>query len=193
VSDLDFDKLLDEMLKEEARIEPRIGIERRVLERVRMEEAARLGWRRRWWFAPATVAGCLLVVIATNHRFQNRGGSVASATRPAPSPVEITKVNVPINSQKTTESKSAQTSLRTKRWELPVDGIRVARERELVKDQRLPKMDTFPAVTEKASLAGWRSDVTSPVPSPEAAQALLELKAQQASPLQVDAIEIQPL
>jgi hypothetical protein len=53
------------------------------------------------------------------------------------------------------------------------------------RQERLPKMETFPAVPHRGGDALAKS--------PKALQALQELKAMQEQPLQINGIEIQPL
>jgi hypothetical protein len=51
--------------------------------------------------------------------------------------------------------------------------------------RQMPKLDTFPAMTQQSGNVLLKS--------PQAIQALQELKAEQQQPLEISAIEIQPL
>jgi len=187
----DFDELLDEVLKKEAGVEPRVGMEQRVLVRVRAEETGRIGWGRRWLFAPALVSGGLLVAVAVNHRFSRRDRFEAPVLRAVAPPVVTMQESVQSDSQEVPELKGAQSPPHTRRKQTPLQTASANANLEQAREEGLPKMDTFPAVTQKGSLlAGWKSD---DVQSSEATQALLQLKAEQERPLQVNEIEIQPL
>jgi len=77
----------------------------------------------------------------------------------------------------------------------------LSRERRAVGEgerERLPKMETFPAVAQSGGFlaepdGGGTKELREAVDSPQVAQALLELKTQQEKPIEVSAIEIKPL
>ena len=69
----EFEELLEEVLREDGRIESRLGIERRVLARVRAE-SSRKRWPRLWWVPAGACVGMVLgVVLMTQHRPRERG------------------------------------------------------------------------------------------------------------------------
>lgn len=186
MSDFDFDELLDQVLKEEARVEPRVGMERRILERVGSEERR----PRRWWI-PAGVFAAVAIAAVLMMQHGSRRPAFVIVDGPGvrhPSlrdAMNAAGVKEPVIRRQETRAETARVVRRVVPKRTPSREVAVA-------DERVPKMDTFPAVTQKGSLlAGWRSgDAQS---SGAAAQALLELKAEQERPLRVDAIEIKPL
>lgn len=187
MSDFDFDKLLDEVLKEDARVEPRVGMERRILESVRSEKRQPV----RWWIPAAASAAAVLAAILLMLHGSGRPDLVIVDGPGVPHPSLHDATNA-------TGVKEPEVRRREEHAETTRAVRRVTPKKTQpaeVAEKRLPKLDTFPAVTQKGSLqAGLQSaNAPNPQPSEAVAQALLELKAEQERPLQVDAIEIKPL
>jgi hypothetical protein len=187
----DFDELLDEVLREDSQVEPRLGMERRVLAVVRTK-SSRKRWPRVWWVPAGVCAGMVLgVVLMMQYRLHESAGSVATVvmdgrTHPSvgyESPMATVK-DAPVRHEMKRSTRGSA---------LPVERT------EEVAEDRLPKMDTFPAVTQRG---GFWSEPTSGsgakelrevVDSPQVAEALQGLKKEQERPLVVSAIEIKPL
>jgi hypothetical protein len=185
----EFDELLDEVLKENAGAEPLSGMEQRILARVREEKVRGAGWARGWWLGAASLAACLVVAAAVHPRFASSGSDRSSV----PSPQAASTQSVPARTrtapwaetlgQSPVENVSPRRSDGRRVMRVRVDEVRLGVVR--VRDERLPKLDTFPAITQKSD------QIT--VPSLKAVEAMQELKAKQEQPLVVAAIEINPL
>jgi len=179
--DSDFGKLLDEVLKERAEIEPRVEMERRILERMRSASREPV----RWWMPAGAFAAMVIAAILLMN----------GSRRPEPVIVNAPRVEHP-------SRHDATKAAGVKEPEAHAEAARVVRHvvsnkthPAQVAEERMPKLDTFPAMTQKGSLlSGWQSGGAPTTPSSEAAaQALKALKAEQERPLQMDAIEIKPL
>jgi hypothetical protein len=59
----DFDKLLDQVLRQETQVEPLSGIERRVMARIRMEPQKRLAWKFIAWGTAGVAMAAWLVTL----------------------------------------------------------------------------------------------------------------------------------
>jgi hypothetical protein len=181
-----FDDLLDDVLREETRTEARPGMEQRILARVREEGVRRSYLPRMGWMVGALMAACLVVAVAF-HPWQRRMHDAplpSAETAPIPSP--------PANASPRVDSRIASGISPVKDASPHRHGRVVSVQAEAaqpadVRDGRepRPKLDTFPAVTQKGE--------PSMVSSPAAVQAMQELKAEQEQPVTVAAIEIKPL
>jgi hypothetical protein len=183
MSEFDFDGILDDVLEKDTLVEPRPGMEQRVLARVREERTAVVRMRGWWFGAAASLAACLVIAVAVHHWSGTRDispvpgaqavveppSAMASSTHAVVSPPEAKRA--PLHREAVRRSSSVRA--------VPADGVKQVRE------ERLPKMDTFPAVTQR--------DVSTLARSPEAIEALQNLKAEQERPVQISAIVIQPL
>jgi hypothetical protein len=202
MSEFDFDALLDEVLKEEAQAEPLPGMERRILTRMREEKVLGGVWARGWWLGAVALAACVVVAVAVHHWSGTSSGSHVAAPITAPQ-TAIARRDGEGDAENKPELKVAPFRREARRKISPARAGEAAISGEQVQvqvqEERLPKLDTFPAVTQKGSLLAelkrgdTRDAVQAIAQSPQLAQALLDLKAEQERPLQVDAIEIKPL
>jgi hypothetical protein len=200
MSEFDFDALLDEVLKEEAQAEPLSGMERRILTRLREEKVLGGGWARGWWLGAASLAACLVVAVAVHHWFGTSSGSHVAAPITAPQ-TAIARRDGEGDAENKRELKVAPFRREARRKISPgrAGEAVLSGEQVQVREERLPKLDTFPSVTQKGSLLveskrGDSRDAAKAIAqSPQLAQALLDLKAEQERPLEMDAIEIKPL
>jgi len=184
MSEFDFDRLLDDVLEKDTLAEPRPGIEQRVLARVREERVGAAIRMRGWWIgAAASLAACLVIAVAVHHRSGMRDvPSVPGAQAVAAPPSAMASGTH--NAGATAEATRIPFHREAVRRSSPVRAVPAAGVKQ-VRDEPLPKMDTFPAVTQR--------DVSPLVTSPEAIEALQKLKADQERPVEISAIVIQPL
>jgi hypothetical protein len=193
----EFDELLDGVLQEDGRVEPQPGLERRIQVRVQAEMTRVSGWSRWWRFGLVPLVTCVVVVITVHHRSGHE-------TVPAPVVASASKIAASddAGSAKSAEQLSnASLSYRTNRTK--EEALRVhhqtAAVEESVREIRLPKMETFPAVTQRGGFLPEpgndreRDGLRAVADSSQVAQAFLELKVKQEKPLEVSAIEIKPL
>ena len=200
----DFDELLDEVLREEGEAMPRPGLETRVMARLHSDERSARSWLKSRWLAAGAMAAAACVV--------------AAVVWVAPQDVSTTKVKHPV----VTESGESSRASRDAHLTLPPsngqgshlsDDKAVARMGHLVvaepkatrslvvaQQKRQPKLETFPAVTQKGEAAGWLEEggdsklvAAAKEMSPQALKALQELQESQSRPLTIAAIEIKPL
>src|ERR1700722_3546284 len=73
----EFDELLDEVLQEDLGVEPRLGMERRVLAGVHAESSRERG-PRMWWVPVGACVGMVLAVVFMQHRPHGSAGSAAT-------------------------------------------------------------------------------------------------------------------
>jgi len=201
----DFDELLDEVLREDAAAEPRAGLEARVMARARSEagHGSTFGLPNRWraWML-GPVAACLAIVAAV---WYVSGGGLSQPDRVAshmPAPVLSVETPGIERSHPVAEGDAG----------LSVGGSgRALRDAHLSDEKTVakmghpdsedgPKLDTFPAVSQKGDLAGWlRSGDDGKLATiarqvtPEVAKAYQQLQAVQSEPIDIAAIEIKPL
>ncbi|WP_035348180.1 hypothetical protein [Edaphobacter aggregans] len=181
----EFDDLLDEVLKDRVAGKPRAGMEQRILARVREEGAQGFDWQRMGWIAGASLAACLVVGVVVELSQRRMDKNVVLPPQAASIPSTPARTNptgeMPVPSPVKTTSGNRHAGRR-------VESVRVEAARpgdSQGREERLPKLDTFPAVTQKIE------PLT--VSPPAVAQAMQELKAKQEQPLVVAAIEIKPL
>jgi hypothetical protein len=198
----DFDELLDQVLKEEARVEPRLGFEERILAGLRVE-ASRKRWLRIWWVPAGVFAG--LAVSAALMVQHGRSDAHSAAANPGVSQAGRASLPAPEKVRKVFETETLSPDHRSAPPLLPrrrAEGRTASQmgQGEAVGESRLPKMETFPAVAQSGGFlpepvmtSGEGGKLREVLDSPQVAQALLELKAKQERPLEVSAIEIEPL
>ena len=218
----DFDELLDEVLREDAAAEPRAGLEARVMARVRSEagHGSTFGLPNRWraWML-GPVAACLAIVAAV---WYVSGGGLSQPDRVA------SHMPAPVLSVETPGTESSHSVARGDIGLNVGESGRAMRDAHLRRDEAAPKMghpvlenapyvdrkvkrveavsedgpklDTFPAVSQKGDLAGWlRSGDDGKLATiarqvtPEVAKAYQQLQAVQSEPIDIAAIEIKPL
>ena len=187
----EFEELLDEVLREDSQVEPRLGMERRVLAGMHAE-SSRKRWLRMWWVPAGACVGMVLgAVLMTQHRPWSVNSRIDRVTDAGLHPVvgDVGKAAVAKDVPLHHEMKSGagrSSTLSTKRA-------------EEIADARLPKMETFPAVAQSGGFlpeptsARGAKELREVLDSPQVAKALQSLKEEQERPLEVSAIEIQPL
>jgi hypothetical protein len=180
----DFDDLLAEVLKDDA-VEPRIGMERRILARIREDGRRGFEWQRMGWFAAASLAACVLVAAVVQLRPGGRASDAAGPPQTAAVPSTAARTDPTSERPGPSPVKTIHRDGRADRGVANVHREAVRSESLQAEEERLPKLDTFPAVTQKDGLAATAS--------PAVAQAMQELKAEQERPIVVAAIEIKPL
>lgn len=216
----DFDELLDEVLREDFAPEPSAGFEARVMARVRADaghgSALSKRWRT-WILGPA--AACLGIVAVV---WYVAGGGMPQPDRTA------SRASAPGISVEKSEIESSHSvaganagldmggSGRAKRDAHLSDDKTIAKmghpvlENARYVDRKVkrveaasedePKLETFPAVSQKGDLAGWlgggddgKLATIAREVTPAAAAAYQQLNAAQSEPIDIAAIEIKPL
>lgn len=176
----EFDRLLDAVLKDQVRPKLPLGMEQRTLSRVHDQQIRSRRRQLGLGLSAAGLAACFALIIQP---------------RPEPSPTapEIATAAAPVASRPKANDSSHVEMATKKPGRLP-PANRIApqpradiqvRPQLATRTQQMPKLDTFPAVIQK--------DDGLLAKSPQTLQALQELKAEQQRPLQISAIEIQPL
>ena len=146
----EFDDLLDEVLKDRVAEEPRAGMEQRIQARVR-EEGAREGfdWQRVGWIAGASLAACLVVAVVVEIGQRRTDNKVVLAPQTASIPSTPARTSprgeTPGPSPVKTTSPDRHAGRRVVSAHVEAVGPGDLRARE----ERLPKLDTFPAVTQR--------------------------------------------
>lgn len=147
MKDMDFDALLDGVLREDGRVEPLHGLEARVLARVRAQR--RWTWRVSVWTSAAAVLCLMAVVVWMREMPPSHGPSVAGSAHGELVP----------RARGASAEKSGDTTLAV-RAGVQLAGKRVGSKervagRAMSDVRRLPKLDVFPTpVTEVGSGAG---------------------------------------
>lgn len=206
----DFDELLDGVLREDASAQPRAGLEARVMARVQLDggHGAVLGLRhrwRRWLLVPGTA--CLGIVVAVWY--------VSSGNLPQPDRV-ASRVSAPVLSVHlpaivgSLDVAERRQSLAESDSALSREG-RTSRHMRLVRDKAAPKvrhalsedspkLESFPAVSQKGDIANWMGGddggklaAVAREASPEILAAYQQLRSTQGEPIDIAAIEIKPL
>jgi len=217
----DFDELLDSVLREDAPAEPRAGLEARVMARVRTEAGHGSAWGlpnwwRAWMLGP--VAACLGVVGVV---WYVSGGFLSQPDRVAshmPAPVLSVEtpgmesshpvargdagLSVGRSGRALRDAHLSDKKAVAKMGHPVLDSARYLRRKTSVKSasEDEPKLETFPAVSQKGDIAGWLGsgddgklsalarDVT-----PVVAAAYQQLHEAQSEPINIAVIEIKPL
>lgn len=180
----DFDALLNEVLKEKIQAAPRPGMEQRILIRALEEKRKDPVGVPKWWLATATsLAACFVVAVAMHHRF-----AAADHTSIHMAPTTTTRVSSAENRLQNAvipqEQKAVPLHPEPVKGRLHAHSI--SRDAKSHGKEELPKMETFPTRAPKDP-----GDLLAK--SPQAIKALQDLKNKQERPLQISAIEIQPL
>lgn len=194
-----FDELLDEVLREDGQAMPRPGLETRVMARLRADERPAAGWLKARWLTAGAMAAAACVVAAVLW-VAPRNGSAPQVQRP----VVVTKPEANRPHLSTPQAKLAGThssdDKTVARRGHPIGTLSKMRRSPVVAQQsRLPKLETFPAVTQKGEAAGWLGGSDAKLAtvvremSPQTLKALQELQESQSRPLTIAAIEIKPL
>lgn len=178
----DFDELLEDVLRQQSNGELRHGMEQRILARVRQQEMRRSLWPHVIWLAGTPLAACLIAAIAIHPWRQSAHDTVLSPrVAVTPSPNRTLTEAAPVVSP----ASAAPRRPHGKRVVVLAHTGEARPKLAQARQEPLPKLDTFPAVTQKSG------PLT--VSSPAVAQAMQELKTEQERPLVVAAIEIEPL
>ena len=186
----EFDELLDEVLQEDSQVEPRLGMERRVLAVVRTESSRKL-WPRVWWIPAGACVGMVLAVVFMQHRPHGSAGSAATVVTNGGGHAFVGNAGGIVVVKDVPVRHEMKRAVRG-------SGLPVKRTEE-VAENRLPKMETFPAVAQSGGFLpetmndSGAKELRKVVDSPQVAEALQGLKDEQEKPLVVSAIEIQPL
>lgn len=192
----DFDELLDEVLREDAQAAPLTGLESRVMARMRTEGRSR-NWLRGWMLVPA--AACLGVVAMV--------WFVAGRGAPQ-NEVVVSRASTQLTPKAEMSSRESGRALRDAHLSRDRAAAKmghpalVANRRAVAVPVResMPKLETFPAVTQKGEATSWLGGsgdsklvaIAKDV-SPQALKAYQELQASQNGPINIAAIEIKPL
>jgi len=199
-----FEELLDKVLREENAVEPRAGLERRVMARVGERSAAA---SRRWmftaWAGGLGVAAVVLVVLlpgrpkarvvghdglaVSNPAAASLGHGLPSGAKALPAPtIYGTAEAVPLSKAGSRPGAARRVSAEmgaTSRW------AEASRKHAVEDEAALPKLDVFPSpvVTEEDRATAAALRLT------EAAEAMASLQKEQREPIRIAAIEIAPL
>ena len=122
-----LDRMLDAALKQYAAVQPREGLEGRIVARIRSQSAERAShawWR---WFTAAAAVGALALIITM---------ALRPHAKPQPSVAQHLSVTVPV-------PKVAATSQPTKAVQRPKRRLQPAADTQVAK--ALPKLDQFPS------------------------------------------------
>jgi hypothetical protein len=174
-----FEELLDEVLREDGRVEPRLGIERRVLARVSAGTSRVAAWKR-WWWVPASAACLSLMFVMERGPKPPIDPHVTDAKivdLPSPSVVVPAEVGLRVETR--------AVPVTTVRRKAHAGGMRGTE----VEKVRLPKMETFPAPIVSSE---WTHELDV-LRSDRTAEAFMELQRKQDEPIRIAAIEIAPL
>ena len=194
-----FDELLDEVLREGGQAIPRPGLETRVMARLRADERPAPGWLKARWLTAGAKAAAACVVAAVVW-VAPRNGSAPQVQHP----VVVTKpeanrphLAVPPASWRGLRSSDDKTVARRGH---PIGALSKMRRSPVVAQQsRLPKLETFPEMTQKGEPVGWLGGSDAKLAavvqkmSPQALKSFQELQESQRRPLTIAAIEIKPL
>jgi hypothetical protein len=190
MKEFDFDALMDEVLREDAQVEPRPGMERRVMSRVEGEGRLSRPQNRWWGWLLVPAAACVGIAAAV---WYVSDGGVSQHDRIAlrVSPPALT---VPV--LETPKIVSARPDVRVS----PAGQVDRGGKRVRAASEKEPKLETFPAVSQKGDISGWlgSSDggklaAIAREASPETVAAYQQLRSAQNEPIDIAAIEIKPL
>jgi hypothetical protein len=180
-----FDELLDGVLREDATAQPRVGLEERVMARVRADGQRRPRWR---FVALGTVAAALPVCV------------VALLVWPGSAPPVQHVESTPAPTVSTVPKKIDLEPLRNERLKTVCAKGSVRPESEIVArvNKALPKLEVFPSpapedIFPQPVKANEEERQLSEVTSKKVGEALAALRQEQSEPLQIAAIKIAPL
>jgi len=186
----EFEELVDAVLRERSRVEPRAELAGRMLAGI--EAAAReREVRVRWWRRPspgwlglgslAGVAAVMAVGVFGGGAFRD-GRRVPASQAKESAPVRLSAPVAWTKSAEVGSVEAAHVPLRARvRLSKPMGssaGVAVA------KTSTLPKLETFPSAVVSTERPFGAGETTAPLP-PEAAVALLDLKRKQDAPIEL--------
>lgn len=198
-----FNELLDGVLREDVAAEPRPGLEARVMARVQADEGLLHAsfsqtwdrWRK-WLFVPA--AACLGVAALV---WYGTGGGTSRPARVA-SRASAPALAVPAVVAPKSAAAIARNSAPQAGEGYLSDEEAAPRQPKRVRtvSEDEPKLETFPAVSQKGNPAGWlgggdngKLDAIASEVTPAVAKAYRQLQEAQSEPIDIAAIEITPL
>ncbi|HZY63605.1 MAG TPA: hypothetical protein VFE38_13880 [Edaphobacter sp.] len=203
-----FDELLDEVLREDGKVMPRPGLETRVMARLRADE--RPAWRG-WMSGAMVAAACVMaavVWIAPRNgpapKVEDHVASTEQSSQPEPGRSARVSRDIPFASWQGTHLSDDKTVAKVGHpaaVERAAEAAPKVRRSLVVAQQNpLPKLATFPAVTQKGDAMGWWSSddggklaALAKESSPATVAAFQELRSVQDRPIDIAAIEIKPL
>src|SRR5258708_1593983 len=89
----EFDDLLEEVLKDRVAEEPRAGMERRILARIREDGAGGFDWQRMGWIAGVSLAACLVVAVVVQLGLSRTDNNAVLPPQAASVPFTATRTN----------------------------------------------------------------------------------------------------
>ncbi|HEV2711188.1 MAG TPA: hypothetical protein VGU67_13320 [Edaphobacter sp.] len=197
----DFDELLDGVLREDATVQPRTGLDARVIARVRIDgRKHRSGFGSRNLLWACSIAMFVCVAMASSIWYVSDRG--------LPQPVKVaSRVPAPILNAPAVETPKlvvARHNVRLSQGEggqhLRLPPVGSANEKPEHAPEDEPRLETFPAVSQKGDVTGWfgTSDgeklaAIARRASPETVAAYQQLRSAQKEPIDIAAIEIKPL
>ena len=184
----ELDRLIDSELARYA--EPRAGLEQRILARVEADAVRRPGIPGRWqrWVlagAMATMAIAAVFVSTSRQSTPNETSATTARTmRPRPAPITTAKEPVPeIHVQVRPLPRVAK---------MQHSGIRIPVQTAGANRSRYPKLDVFPA-PQPLSEEEQALVAIATTPAATARENLMASQSQVGAPLQIAAIDIQPI
>lgn len=181
----DFDELLDGILQENSSKQPRLGLEARVIARVRADGQRQSGWRFvTWGAAAASLAVCVVALLVWPR-------DVPPVWRSESAPVtSVSPVAQKADIEPVTKEKLKAVQFRAS---VRPEDTMVTRV-----DNTLPKLNVFPSpATEdmfpRPVKASEKERQLTESRTKEVAEALATLQQEQNQPLRIAAIEIAPL
>ncbi len=213
----DFDELLDGVLREDASAQPREGLEGRVMARVRADEGLPRSFsqhwsrRRKWLFVPA--AACLGVAaliwygvdggVQQSQRIDSRVSSSAFSASSGGEMEGDGRSSLGGSGRASRDSHLSDDKAVPKMGHPVLGSARYmdrGMKRVKLAPENEPKLETFPAVSQKGDLAGWlgssgdgKSTLIAREITPAVAVAYQQLHEVQSEPIDIAAIEIEPL
>lgn len=179
-----FDELLDEVLREDSSIQPRLGLEARIVARVRTGGQRRSVWKFVAWGAAAALPVCVVALLVW--------------PRSVP-PVQRSE-SVPAAVVSTVSKKADLEPLSAERLKTARVKASVRPENAVVAnvDKPLPKLDVFPSPAPEDMFprpvkTNEGEQQLAVLRSKKVGEALAALHQEQNDPIQIAAIEIVPL
>lgn len=193
MTDSDFDDLLEGILEKDARVEPLVGLDERVIKRIMVPRLSR-SWKPLRWSLLAASSICLLIAIGISH-------PVVSPKRPSLSAKSPTNQGKnPISEKVASENRTLAFSAPRARQHANTNHLSELHQPERGAEMAgvLPKLDVFPTPTqlsepihELAVLSFQQGvQISGLDTSLQQAQSIADLAVE---PIKIAAIEIPPL
>ncbi len=142
MSDPSFDDLLNGILQQDAKVEPLVGLEERVMKRVMVPRRPPRSWKPYFWALTVASPVCLTIAILTNH------SSTGSLTPVVPAKVPVTVTQQALQLQAGNEKQSLAQLAFPVRKEARNTAKRAELKNTTQKTEALPKLDVFPTPTQ---------------------------------------------